>query len=391
MIRKNKFNIILGLIFFILMGPFAVETINTAINKYIDIVLLIGFIYCIIKTFQSIPTINIDYNLLNFKVLKLWQLKILIILKCIFLSNILFFITIIKLTNILDEQFIHKIVTLLLINIFVNFICFLKHQFKYKTVINIMGIALSSIVYYCDFQIIIVVCIVLVLIYFISMKNFKYDRIMPYYKSMLCIHEGLGSNDMDMLSGGQSMIARRKAKNTVSLLETKYCIGKNFEFYKEITIAFNNYSIIVNCSLINFVISILSIMNSDITIVKSIALIGITIITDVILVGLNKEEISNKAKGFYIKNSIDDIMKEKYFSHLIIITIPYFSSIFLLKEVNIAIFITIFLIIPIKNIICSFCTKFSNKLVGYILQTILISIYFSIINFLNYYWNFFDS
>ena len=73
LINKNKvkFSVVVLAVSFLLL--FSVDIYKTIDVKYYRFLPLIIFLYAMLKLFQEIPTMNMDSQLIELKILKLWQ------------------------------------------------------------------------------------------------------------------------------------------------------------------------------------------------------------------------------------------------------------------------------------------------------------------------------
>ena len=147
LINKNKvkFSVVVLAVSFLLL--FSVDIYKTIDVKYYRFLPLIIFLYAMLKLFQEIPTMNMDSQLIELKILKLWQLKMLVFIKSIALS-ILIFIILIN-TSMFSQKFLfQQIGVSLIINIIVNIVCFLVYQINHSNILKIAIIFSSSVAYY---------------------------------------------------------------------------------------------------------------------------------------------------------------------------------------------------------------------------------------------------
>lgn len=369
--KKLKWILCIFLCVFLLFNLFSgTNLIKMAVTKYFSVLSLAFFIYCIAKIFQNIPIMNIDCKLLDFKVLKFWQLKMIIILKSVVLSGFIV-ICILLFPNIVSKVLLHKIIVLILINIVINIICFLKSQTNYTNILTIGTLLIISSAYYFDSIALIAVYLLIAIYVFSSKKYFKYDDLLSYYHSMALLHQGLVNSKMDDLSRGQVQFTKQKIKSSFNFMEKYFDNDYWFGFYKEISRVLYNYKKIINASIINFLMILLVLMYEHPIWINGVAMLGLTFISDMVLTSLNEPEAVNISKGFYYPYSLSDIIKQKYFVHLCIISIPFLSGILIVKYVSFIILITCFLILPLKNILQSFSSKFVVKCVAYCLEGII--------------------
>ncbi|MGF7400469.1 hypothetical protein PQ744_08710 [Thermoanaerobacterium thermosaccharolyticum] len=373
--KKNKLKWTLSIFIGIFLVFSIEDLIKIAVDKYFPFLSIAFFIYCIAKIFQDIPIMNIDYKLIKFKILSLWQLKTIIILKSVILSGVIFAF-VLNFSNILKKAEFYQAIVLILINIVINFICFLKSQTNNVNILTIFTLLIVSLAYYINSILIISIYLVIIFYVFINKKYFKYDQLLPFYHSMAFLYEGLVNNDIETLSQGQMQLTKQKIESSFNFMEKYYDKGYWFEFYKEISRALYNYKRIVNVSLINFLITLLLLMYKHPILINSITMFSLVFITDSVLTLLNKPEAINKNKGFYFPYSLETIIKRKYFAHLCIILIPFISSLFILKYVSFFMLLISFLILPIKNILYNFGENFVTKCVVYCLESIILLVCF---------------
>ncbi|OPJ55867.1 hypothetical protein [Alkalithermobacter paradoxus] len=369
--KKNKLKWTLAIFMGVFLIFSMVDLIRTAIDNYFSILSLGFFIYCTAKIFQDIPIMNIDCKLIKFKVLRLWQLKTIIILKSVILSGVIFTF-VLNFSNMLDRSEFYRAVLLVLINIVINFVCFFKSQTNNANVLTIFTLLVVSLSYYINSILIISIYLFTILYVFINKKYFKYDQLLPYYQSMAFLYEGLVNNDISTLSQGQMQLTKQKLKSSFNFMEKYYGNEYRFEFYKEISRAIYNYKRIVNVSLINFLITLLTLMYEHPIWINSVAMFSLVFITDSVLTLINKPEAINKNKGFYFPYSLKEIIKQKYFAHLCVILIPFISSLLILKYISFFVVIICFFILPIKNILYNFGEKFITKCFVYCLESIIL-------------------
>ncbi|MHC1683861.1 MAG: hypothetical protein AB6733_13055 [Clostridiaceae bacterium] len=322
------------------------------------------FIYCIAKLFQDMPIMVLPCQFFEFKILNHWQLKALMLVKSSALSLFIFTLMLVFPISF-SETVQSQIISLLLINVIINLICFLKSQTKYSSTITVITLILISLSYYWKLALFLGVALILILMIFIRLKYFRYDEILPYYHSMGNIMEGLTNSNMDTVSKGQVALINSKSKSNFRFMEKYYGRAFSFNFYKEISRALYNYKRIINASLINFSIGLLSVTYNHPLWVNGAAMLIIVFISDNILTILNKPEAINKKKGFYFPYSLSEIIKQKYLVQLVIIFIPFLASVLILKNISIFIFLACLILLPMKNIINNFASKWYENWVAY--------------------------
>ena len=369
LINKNKvkLSVVVLAVSFLLL--FSVDIYKTIDVKYYRFLPLIIFLYAMLKLFQEIPTMNMDSQLIELKILKLWQLKMLVFIKSIALS-ILIFIILIN-TSMFSQKFLfQQIGVSLIINIIVNIVCFLVYQINHSNILKIAIIFSSSVAYYLSSIPLISILLLVILVIFASMEYFKYDLILPYYHSMGNIIEGLINSDMEGMVAGQASIVKSKSESTLYLMEKNYNKKNPFYYSKEISRMLYHNKNWINLSLMNFLAVFIVIMYSKKILLSVIVLLLIFYTTDNMLNLLNKSEAMNRNKGFFFPYSTQEILKQKYIVHLLIIFIPFIlPGILLLKRLSFFTLLICFISLPIKNILTSFAVNKRVKWLSYLIDS----------------------
>lgn len=376
LIKKNKlkFSVVVLTVFFFLL--FSVDIYKTIDVKYYRFLPLVIFIYAMLKLFQEIPTMNIESQLIELKILNIWQLKMLVFIKSIALS-ILIFIILINTSIFSQDLLFQQIVVSLVINIIVNLVCFLVYQINHSNILKIAIIFSCSVAYYLNSIPLIAILLIGILIIFGSMKYFKYDLILPYYHSMGNIIEGLINGDMEGMVAGQGSIIKTKSESTFYLMERNYNKKDSFYYSKEISRMLYHNKTWINLSLMNFLAVFIVIMYSKKILLSVIVLLFIFYTTDNMLNILNKSEAMNRNKGFFFPYSTQEILKQKYIVHLLIILIPFIlPGVLLLKRLSFFTLLICFISLPIKNILASFAVDKRVKLLSYLVDSGIIYICF---------------
>lgn len=368
--KKNKIECIFTAMAGCLLVFYASDFFKIALSRYFPLVSLLFFLYCAAKLFQELPIMNIDYRLFDFRIIKLWHLKAIVFLRSIILSGFIFILMLIF-SGSIDNAIFYKILLLLLVNMTVNLICFLKSQTNYTTLLIIATLLIITFGYYFNSIIMISVFLTITSLYFILRKSLKYDRLLPYYHSLAYLSQGLVNNDMDSVMQGQLQFNNQKDTSSLHLMEKYYGRGFMFNFFKEISRVSYGYKNVINSSLINFLITIFIAMYPHPKWAVGVAMLAIIIVSDYVLTTINKAEVTVKNKGFYLPYTLGDIIKQKYLVHLCILLLPFLAGILIIRYVNIFLLILCFLILPIKNILHNFSNKFSIKCAVYILDSIM--------------------
>lgn len=368
-IKKNKFKvlpIIIGIIIFLL---FSVEFYNLIPKKYLEFLPLIFFIYCIFKLFQDIPTMNISYQMIEFKLLTLSKLKGLILIKSI-LPSIILFILIHILNLPLNEKTITQVNVVLLINIIINIVCFLVYQVKRANILKFFTLIICSALFYFSLLYVTTVLVVSSIVVFLSKRYFVYDVILPYYHIMGNMTLALVNADIESLSKNQLKIIKSKPSSNLKLIEKYYSNDLLFFISKEIsrTLYYSKKLIIIGSINLLCVLSVL--MYTFNPIISSFALFIITMTSGNMLTTLNQYESINKNTGFYFPYSLKDVIKQKYIAHLIIL-LPLFIPSLILKDILFTSIIGCILLLPIKNTLESFSSHKGIKLLSYTINSVV--------------------
>lgn len=368
--KKNKAKWILGALMGMFSILFELDFIEIAVRNYFPIVTLVCFLYCIAKIFQDIPIMNIDYKLIEFKIINLFQLKMLIILKSVILSSFIFVLMLVFASET-DKIAFFQALVLILINVVINFVCFLKSQTNHTDILTISTLLIVSLAFYLNSIVIISAFLGVIVLVFFSKKYFKYDRLLPYYHSMAYVYQGLVNSDMGSISQGQVQLMKPRNKSLLNFME-KYYSSDWFDFWKEISRAIYYYRKILNASLISFLITLITLMYEHPLWVNGAAMFALVFVADTVLTLLNKPEAINISKGFYVPFSLKDLIKQKYVAHICVVLFPLLSSLLILKYVSFVLLIICFLILPLKNILSSFSSKFISKCAVYFLESIIL-------------------
>ncbi len=347
-------------------------TIKIDIYQYFFIGALL---YITSKLLQDIPTMILPYQSILFGVYNIHKIKLLIMLKSIALSFILFCLINLLYLDISDLEK-NRILILLLFNFCVNLLCFIKTQIKNQNTFKILSILSISSGYYFNNLLLAMAILIIVFVIFLRIRVLRYETILPYYYSLGVISQGIFDKSPHLLRAGQNTITVGKIESKLYLMEKNYEDIIKFEFSKEISRILYNHKKIINVSLVNLVLGIICAVYTYPKFVYSIALIIMLFLMDSILTSLNKEERIIKDSGFYLPFSLMQLIKSKYLSHLFIIFIPFLSSAFIYSRINFLLYLIFIIVIPIKNIILNYSTKKIIKWLSYLIDSIFVTLLF---------------
>lgn len=374
-IKKNTLTSIVIGIFSVLLLFSLLEndlTIKIEIYQYIFIGALL---YITSKLLQDIPTMILPYQSILFGVYNIHKIKLLIILKSTALSMMLFFVFNLLSMEISDIERT-RILILLLFNFCVNLLCFIKTQIKNQNVFKIISILIISCGYYINNLLLAIAVLIIVFMIFLRIRFLRYESILPYYYSLGVISQGIFDKSSHLVREGQNTIAIGKTESKLYLMEKYYEGIAKFEFSKEISRILYNHKKILNVSLINLVIGLVCAVYTYPKFVYSIALIIMLFLMDAILTSLNKEERNIKDSGFYLPFSLIQLVKAKYFPHLLIILPSFLSSAFIFSRINILLYLIFIIVIPFKNIILNYSSKKIIKWLSYLIDSIFVTLLF---------------
>lgn len=350
LVKKNKLKFIVVALTSVFFLSLSVDIYKSIDIKYYKFLPLIIFGYAMLKLFQEIPTMNINSQLIELKILKLWQLKLLIFIKSIAFS-ILIFILLINISIFTQKLLFKQIMVALIINIIVNLVCFLVYQVNYSNILKIAIISSCSVGYYLNSILLVGTLLLAISIIFFGVKYFKYDLILPYYNSV-------------------GNIIKSKSESSLDLMEKNYDNKRKFYYSKEISRILYYSKNWINLSLMNFLAVFMVFMYTERILISAIVLLATFYTTDNMLNLLNKSEATNRNKGFYFPYSTQEVLKQKYIVHLLIIFVPFLlPGIILLKRISFLTLLVCYLSLPVKNILVSFAENKALKWLSYLIDT----------------------
>lgn len=354
LIRKNKLKFLGGFILVLFAMITLMDFINLINCNNVEIIYMVIFIYSIAKLFQDIPVINISHQILEFKLLRLWQVKVLVLIKCLYPSYII--LSILYLFPSIFKELSFSILLLLgMINIVSNIICFFISQSKKRGLLRVISVLVLSIVYFYKSVYLGSILMVISMVKLSSIKHINYDLLLPYAHILSKISEGLIDGNTDVITNSQSVLIQSKSFSKLNLIEKYYDKLSHLSFFKEISRAKYYDNKIINISVTNFIISLaLYIMNINSQLLYIVAFIFIICLCDNFLSVINNVENVNRKNGFYLPYSAKELVSQKYIAHICIIVIPFISSVLLLKNISLFSFILCLLLLPIRNLTASF-------------------------------------
>ena len=354
LIRKNKLKFLGGFILALFVTITLIDFINLINYNNVEIVYMAIFIYSIAKLFQDIPVINISHQILEFKLLKLWQIKALLIIKCLYPSYII--LSILYLFPSLFKELSFSILLLLgMINIVSNIICFFISQSKKRGLLRVISVLVLSIIYFYKSVYLGTIFMVISMVKLLSIKHINYGLILPYAHILSNMSDGLIEGNTEVITNSQSLLIQSKSFSKLNLIEKYYDKHSYLTFFKEISRAIYYENKIINISVTNFVISLaLYIMNINSQFLYIVAFIFIICLCDSLLSIINNVENVNRKNGFYLPYLAKELVAQKYIAHIFIIIIPFISSVLLLKNISLFSFILCLLLLPIRNLTAIF-------------------------------------
>lgn len=374
-IKKNILtSIVIGVFLVLLLFSLFENGITIKIQIY-QYIFIGALLYIISKLLQDFPTMILPYQSILYGVYNIHKIKLLIMLKSIALSLVLFF-----LLNLLSLEISSiertRILILLLFNFCANLLCFIKTQIKNQNVFKAISILIISSGYYINNLLLAAAALFIVILAFLRIRFLRYENILPFYYSLGVISQGIFDKSAHLVREGQNTISIGNTESKLYLMEKYYEGIAKFEFSKEISRILYNYKKILNCSLINLVIGVVCAVYDYPPFMYSIALIVMLFLMDTILTSLNKEERNIKDSGFYLPFSLMQLIKAKYFSHLVIIFVPFLSSAFIFSRINIILYLIFIIVIPLKNIILNYSTKKAAKWFCYLIDSTIVGLLF---------------
>lgn len=381
LISKNKIKSV-GVTLCLIISIFSLVEIYNIIPQNILIFLpLIFFIYIVCKLFQEIPIISINYQLIQFKLLPLFKLKIFILLKTTWFSILVFIIF--YLSNLhINKSVDMQINLLLVINIMVNLGSFFIYQTKNSNLVRVLLLVICCIVYYFTafyFALFLLFAFIFVLF---AKKYFSYDIILPYYHSIGNMSLALINADIESLSKTQLALIKSKPVNNFNIMEKYYDNNIIFFLCKEVSRSLyysKKYLILIVAS---FVCAVSISLYFDKVLYSYIGLFVIIMFVTNFLNTLNRYEYINKITGFYFPYGISNIIIQKYLAH-ILISLPILIISLSLKHINFIIVLICFLLIPIKSILESFSINRIIKFMSYIINILIVLLCFMGIYLMN--------
>lgn len=354
LIKKNKLKFLGGFILALFAMITLIDFISVINYNNVEIIYMVIFIYSIAKLFQNIPVINISHQILEFKLLRLWQIKVLVLTKCLYSSYII--LSILYLFPSIFKELSFSILLLLgMVNIIANIICFFISQSKKRGLLRVISVLVLSIVYFYKSVYLGTILMVISMVKLLSIKHINYDLLLPYAHILSNISQGLIDGNTEVITNSQSVLIQSKSFSKLNLIEKYYDKPSHLAFFKEISRAIYYENNIINISVTNFVISLaLYTMNINSKLLYIVAFIFIICLCDNFLSVINNVENVNRKNGFYLPYSAKELVVQKYIAHICIIVIPFISSVLLLKNISLFSFILCLLLLPIRNLTASF-------------------------------------
>lgn len=377
LIKKNKIKFISGGILGVILISISIDFLNLIAVKNCELIYIGLFIYSIAKLFQDIPVINLSYQLIEFRILKLWQLKSIILIKSIY-SSIIVLNVVYIFPDLINKINFYRLTILLLINVSSNIICFFLNQINKKNILRIVSLVFFTIVYYLNSMVLILAFLIVIIVKMIKLKYINYELMLPYSHALNNIFNSLVNGDFCGLAKAQEQVSKSKSYSEINLIE-KYYDSKYFSFFKEISRALYYNSKLINISVTNFIIGLTTnFINANSNLIYIALFICILYICDSFLSILNSSESINMKNGFYFPYELNEILNQKYIAHLCIVLIPLLSSFLILKHINLISFIICLLVLPVRNILNNFSTKKFEKYIGFALSIVILLSCFSI-------------
>ena len=354
LIKKNKLKFLGGFILALFAMITLIDFISVINYNNVEIIYMVIFIYSIAKLFQNIPVINISHQILEFKLLRLWQIKVLVLAKCLYSSYII--LSILYLFPSIFKELSFSILLLLgMVNIIANIICFFISQSKKRGLLRVISVLVLSIVYFYKSVYLGTILMVISMVKLLSIKHINYDLLLPYAHILSNISQGLIDGNTEVITNSQSVLIQSKSFSKLNLIEKYYDKPSHLAFFKEISRAIYYENKIINISVTNFVISLaLYTMNINSKLLYIVTFIFIICLCDSFLSVINNVENINRKNGFYLPYSAKELVVQKYIAHICIIVIPFISSVLLLKNISLFSFILCLLLLPIRNLTASF-------------------------------------
>jgi len=199
LIKKNKLKFLGGFILALFAMITLIDFISVINYNNVEIIYMVIFIYSIAKLFQNIPVINISHQILEFKLLRLWQIKVLVLAKCLYSSYII--LSILYLFPSIFKELSFSILLLLgMVNIIANIICFFISQSKKRGLLRVISVLVLSIVYFYKSVYLGTILMVISMVKLLSIKHINYDLLLPYAHILSNISQGLIDGNTEVIT-----------------------------------------------------------------------------------------------------------------------------------------------------------------------------------------------
>jgi hypothetical protein len=375
-VMAKPFLSLVGVFFLIYSLAFLGDGMRFLVPEYLGIVNVIFIVYLIFKLMYRMQTMTFDYQLLQMKILSLFEFKTAILFKS-FGASVLVGALIFGYQDLFRQHELIRLIILVIANGYVNIICFCKEQTKHRNLFILLTLFVVLVTWKFNILWGAGLFAIAMVGYLYRIQIMRYHNILPYYKSVYNIYQGTFINQEIDVQQEQHEILKDEEIKQHHWMEKYYSNTRMFMFMKEISRAFYQKSSIINVCVVTIIaIVLLGVYNNDSFIPMMIVKLVIYFFMDNILSGLNKSEFDCIRRGFFYPINIRQIIRDKYLAHLCIILLPGLCMLGMVFFDNVLRYIPLILMLPLKNIIINFSRDKYQKVMGYALEFVLLFVYF---------------
>lgn len=362
LIKQYPFYVLAVIIMSFIMIPIFVETLLTYQQSFFVIFPYIVYVYSILKYMQNNPFVMIKMPYFQFKMFNLNQLKGYIIFKIVFPS---FFVGMAFFA--LFQTLPMAIIISLLLNITVNYLCFIRYQVCSKRIM-IFSVAFIMIggffaIYIQSFSIIGAMFIIC-MIHLFTIKKLDYSILYPYYQTMHKVGEGLLNKDFTKMFEAQQVLSghpeQKNRQNCIRFYENNFLYFLDREWSKLFFHQKEVRNIVISMLMVNLFYSILSRP-------YNLAAYGILLflITHTLTL-VTKREVDLMKQSVIFPMKSTSYLKYKYFANLTITIILFLFNGWVMKDILLVSLIIVWMI-PFVNLMYVYVDQ---KIVKYLLTLI---------------------
>lgn len=372
LIKKNKLNAFVFLLFLVFFLPLAVELFQTHENLVMKWFPIALFAYSLAKVFQNNPIINIPFQIFEMKIFSLNRLKLYIFLKMV--ASSLFIAAVLL---ILKVEFTPVLFVSLIANSLANYIGFIKYQITTIKLYSILSI--SILVILLSVQVSnswpSIPLFMAMVVHLILIKSLKYDDLYSYYRIMGTMSQGLINQDFSQIASAQNELLKSNKVSKHRLMENLY--DSLFFTAKEISRTLFNLKGLLNICIFTFIIGFISYFYIESQMVHLGLFIADLILIETFLSKLNKAEFTTITTGFYLPIHLSTIIKQKWLAQSLIVLLPLITGFLIFGNMNPLALLIVVPLIPLRNIIFNFTNSKLVKIAMYVFGAAIFgSLYF---------------